>query len=467
MYGIILIISVHYGKEVPNLSTNKYINKVLEQITIKHHEKPEYIQAVTELFSTLANYINENPQIEKHNILELIAEPERVIQFRVPWEDDHGNWRVNLGWRIQYNSAIGPYKGGIRFHPTVNESMLRFLGFEQTFKNGLTGLPIGGGKGGSDFNPKNKSDREIMRFTQSFMTELQKYIGPDLDVPAGDMGVSHREIGYMYGQYKRLNQPEAGVITGKPIELWGSFGRTEATGYGLIYFTEEALKDRSESLAGKKIVISGMGSVGIYAAEKAIQLGAQVIAMSDSQGYLHDETGLSIKCLKKLAKESDDELKNYADLYNTASYYAQASVWSAQFNYDIAFPCATQNEIDETLAKNLINNCGIQAIFEGANMPNTAAAIKIYKNNHILFGPGKAANAGGVAVSALEMAQNSQREQWTTDEVDRQLKKIMSDIYTLCSNTAQQYAKRNDLEAGANIAGFARVAEAMITQGLV
>lgn len=449
------------------MTSNKYIIQVLETIKEKHSDKPEYIQAVSEFFSTLDIYVNKHPEIEKYNILELVAEPERVIQFRVPWEDDTGKWRVNLGWRVQYNSTLGPYKGGIRFHPTVNESILRFLGFEQIFKNALTNLPIGGGKGGSDFNPKEKSEREIMRFTQSFMTELQKYIGPDLDVPAGDMGVGHRELGYMYGQYKRLKQAEPGVITGKPTDFWGSFGRTEATGYGLMYFTEEALRDHGESLASKRVVISGMGNVGLHAAEKAVDLGAIVIAMSDSHGYIHDEAGLCISCLKELAQESTEELKHYDEMHSTANYYAEKSVWNAPLDYDIAFPCATQNEIDGKMAVHLVENCGIQAIFEGANMPNTDDAIAFYKQNNILYGPGKAANAGGVAVSALEMAQNSQREQWSIEEVDMRLKVIMAEIYTLCSNTAEKYAKRSDLQAGANIAGFARVADAMIKQGLV
>lgn len=449
------------------MNSNQYITNVLDTVKVKHSDKPEYLQAVSEFFSTLDKYVEQHPEIEKYNILELIAEPERVIQFRVPWEDDAGKWRVNLGWRVQYNSTLGPYKGGIRFHPSVNESILRFLGFEQIFKNALTNLPIGGGKGGSDFNPKDKSEREIMRFTQSFMTELQKYIGPDIDVPAGDMGVGHREIGYMYGQYKRLNQAEPGVITGKPTDFWGSFGRTEATGYGLMYFTEEALKDRGDSLAGKKVVISGMGNVGLYAAEKANDLGAIVIAMSDSHGYVHDDAGLCVSCLKELAQESTEELKHYDEKHETADYYAGQSVWNASLDYDIAFPCATQNEITKTMALNLVENCGIQAIFEGANMPNTDAAIEIYQENNILFGPGKAANAGGVAVSTLEMAQNSQREQWTTEEVDRRLKVIMADIYAVCSITAKKYAEQDDLQAGANIAGFARVATAMIKQGLV
>lgn len=449
------------------MSNNKYINETLKKITEKHKDKPEYIQAVKELFLSLENYVDEHPEIEKYNILELIAEPERLIQFRVPWQDDNGNWKVNLAWRLQYNSTLGPYKGGIRFHPTVNESILRFLGFEQTFKNALTNLPLGGGKGGSDFNPLGKSENEIMRFSQSFMTELQKYLSPDLDVPAGDIGVSHREIGYMYGQYKRLKKPEPGVITGKPTNLWGSFGRTEATGYGVMYFAEEALNDRKDSLKDKEIVISGIGDVGLHAAKKAIDLGATVIAISDVCGYVVDPSGLSIKTLKIIARNGDGALENYPNHHPSAKYYEGQSVWDADITYDLAFPCATQNEIDKNKAKNLVNQCKISGVFEGANMPNTDDAVQVYKENKILFAPAKAVNAGGVAVSALEMAQNAQREQWTAEEVDGRLKKIMQDIYDLSSSTAEKYADKNDLQTGANIAGFARVSKAMIQQGLV
>lgn len=450
------------------MSARDYIKRVLESVEEKHIDKPEFIQAVKEFFPTLEPYLEEHPEIKKNNILEIIVEPERIIQFRVPWEDDDGNWQVNLGWRVQYNSALGPYKGGIRFNPTVNESILRFLGFEQTFKNALTSLPLGGGKGGSDFDPNGKSEREVMRFTQSFMSELQKYIGPDLDVPAGDMGVGHREIGYMYGQYKRLNRPEPGVLTGKPTNQWGSFGRTEATGYGLVYFAENALWNNEKRLAKKKVVVSGTGNVSTYTVEKATQLGAIVIAVSDSQGYVYDENGIDAETLKELKNRGSGALKYYEEFHPEAEYHKGESVWGASFKYDIAFPCATQNEIDQEMAKNLVKNCEIKAVFEGANMPSTDEAVQVYKENNILYGLGKAANAGGVAVSALEMAQNSQREQWTAEEVDERLQVIMQDIYTLCSETAEKYVgDKNNLQAGANIAGFARVAEAMIQQGLV
>lgn len=449
------------------MATHKYIQETLDFIQKKYAHMPEYIQAVSELFSTLENYIQDHPEIEEHNILKLIAEPERIIQFRVPWQDDQGKWQVNLAWRVQYNSTLGPYKGGIRFHPSVNESILRFLGFEQTFKNALTNLPLGGGKGGSDFDPHGKSQDEIMRFIQSFMIELQKYIGPTLDVPAGDIGVGHLEIGYMYGQYKRLNPPTAGVITGKPTNLWGSFGRNEATGYGLMYFAEEALKERKDTLKGKKVVVSGTGNVATYAVEKATELGATVLAISDSKGYIHDPTGVTVEKLQRLKKFGSGALKYYTDNQPQAQYYANQSLWSATFKYDIAFPCATQNEINQKQAKNLLQNCGIHAVFEGANMPSTDEAIQLFKENNILFAPGKAANAGGVAVSALEMAQNAQREQWTASEVDQRLKVIMHDIYQLVSETATKYADKDDLQTGANIAGFARVANAMIQQGLV
>ena len=450
------------------MSSKQYIERVLQNVGEKHADKPEFMQAAEEFFPTLEPYLDEHPEIEAHNVLELIVEPERIIQFRIPWEDDNGGWQVNLGWRVQYNSALGPYKGGIRFNPTVNESILRFLGFEQTFKNGLTNLPLGGGKGGSDFDPNGKSEREIMRFTHSFMTELQKYIGPDLDVPAGDMGVGHREIGYMYGQYKRLNQASPGVLTGKPTGLWGSFGRTEATGYGLVYFAENALWDLDERLVDKEVVVSGTGNVSTYTVEKATQLGAKVIAVSDSQGYVHDEDGVDAETLKELSSRGSGALKYYTELKPEAEYFEGASVWGGDFTYDIAFPCATQNEIDQALAENMVKNNGIKAIFEGANMPSSDEAVQVFKDNDILYGLGKAANAGGVATSALEMAQNSQREQWTFETVDERLKVIMEDIYNLCSDTAEKYVgDRQNLQAGANIAGFARVADAMIRQGIV
>lgn len=450
------------------MTSKVYINRVLENVRDKHADKSEFIQAVEEFFPTLEPYLNEHPEIEANNILELIVEPERVIQFRVPWEDDKGQVHVNLGYRVQYNSALGPYKGGIRFNPTVNESILRFLGFEQTFKNALTSLPLGGGKGGSDFSPRNRSDREIMRFVQSFMTELQKYLGPDLDVPAGDIGVGHREIGYMYGQYKRLNKPEPGVLTGKPTGLWGSFGRTEATGYGVMYFAENALKDRNDSLKGKKVAISGCGNVGTHAIEKANELGATVIAVSDSSGYIYDPKGITADIIRQLPYTDRCAIDEYVHFSDTATYFDGQSMWTGDFEYDYAFPCATQNEITKEMAENMITNGKITGIFEGANMPTTDAATAVFKENNILFGPAKAVNAGGVAVSGLEMAQNSQREQWTFEDVDARLKDVMLDIYTLCSDTAEKYVgDRNNLQAGANIAGFARVAEAMLMQGIV
>lgn len=350
----------------------------------------------------------------------------------------------------------------------MNESILRFLGFEQTFKNALTNQALGGGKGGSDFDPHGKSDREVMRFVQIFMTELHRYIGPNVDVPVGDISVGHREIGYMYGQYKRLNQPHAGVLTGKPTSMYGSFGRTEATGYGVVYFAEQALWDQDERLVEKNVVVSGTGNVSTYTVEKATQLGARVLAVSDSQGYVYDKDGVNAETLKELSTRGSGALKYYTELKPEAEYVEGDSVWNATFEYDIAIPCATQNEINKEMAENMATNCGVYAVFEGANMPSSDAAVKVYKEHDILYGLGKAANAGGVAVSALEMAQNSQREQWDFEEVDERLKVIMSDIYALCSETAEKYVgDRHNLQAGANIAGFARVAEAMIRQGLV
>lgn len=450
------------------MTAKQYINQVLENNEKKHADKPEFIQAVKEFFPTLEPYLDEHPEIEELNLLELIVEPERVIQFRVPWEDDEGKVHVNLGYRVQYNSALGPYKGGIRFDPSVNESVMRFLGFEQTFKNALTSLPLGGGKGGSDFSPRGRSDREIMRFVQSFMTELQRYLGPDLDVPAGDIGVGHREIGYMYGQYKRLNQPEPGVLTGKPTGLWGSFGRTESTGYGIMYFAENALNDRDLSLKGKKVAISGCGKVGTHAIEKATELGATVVAVSDRDGYIYDPTGVEADTVRILPYTDRCAIGEYVHHSDTAIYFEGESMWTGDFEYDIAFPCATQNEITKEMAENMVERNKLKAVFEGANMPTTDAAIAVFKENGILFAPAKAVNAGGVAVSALEMAQNSQREQWTFEDVDTRLQDIMKDIYNLISDTAEEYVgDRNNLQAGANIAGFARVAEAMMMQGIV
>lgn len=443
-----------------------YLNEVREKVQAANSYQPEYLQAVEEFLPTIASYVAQNPQIEAHNLLEVILEPERIIQFRVPWQDDQGKWQVNRGYRVQYNSAIGPYKGGLRFHPTVNESIMKFLAFEQIFKNSLTGLPIGGGKGGSNFDPKGKSDGEIMRFCQSFMTELQKYIGPDTDVPAGDIGVGHREISYLFGQYKRLNQYNSGVITGKPVGMWGSLARTEATGYGLVYFCKHLLADQGDSLEGKKIVISGSGNVATYAIQKAHELGATVIACSDSSGYIYDEKGINVETLKEIKEVRRERILAYVKANPHSTFVEGASIWSLEKPYDIALPCATQNEINKELAELLVKN-GVTLVAEGANMPSTLEAVEIYRENGLKFGPAKAANAGGVAVSALEMSQNSQRLPWTFEEVDTKLDSIMANIYETCRDTAKEYGHEGDLVAGANIAGFARVATAMIAQGLV
>ncbi len=450
------------------MTAKEYIDRVLENVEEKHSDKFEFVKTLQEFFPTLEPYLDEHPEIEEHSILELIAEPERIIQFRVPWQDDEGKFHVNLAWRVQYNSALGPYKGGIRFDSSVNESITRFLAFEQTFKNALTKLPLGGGKGGADFNPRGKSDSEIMRFVQSFMLEMHNYMGPNLDVPAGDIGVGHREIGYMYGQYKRLNQAEPGVITGKPVHMGGSLGRTEATGYGAVYFIENALSDRDDSLEGKKVVISGLGEVGKHALEKAVELGAKVIAVGDLAGYLVDEEGLDAQVLKAIESPDDKAAQDYVENNENAYFVADESVWTADINYDIALPCATQGEIDADMAENMVKNCGISAVFEGANKPTKDAAINVFLANDLLFAPGKAVNAGGVAASGLEMAQNAQHAHWSFEEVDEKVQETMADIYTLCSETAEKYlADKNNLKAGANIAGFARVAEAMMSQGLV
>ncbi|TFZ39740.1 NADP-specific glutamate dehydrogenase, partial [Vagococcus xieshaowenii] len=433
---------------------NHYIDAIRQKVRTLNEGQNEYIQAVEEFLPTIAAYLEQNPQVEANNLLDLLLEPERIIQFRVPWQDDQGKWQVNRGYRVQYNSAIGPYKGGLRFHPTVNLSIMKFLAFEQIFKNSLTGLPIGGGKGGSDFDPKGKSDAEIMRFCQSFMTELQKYIGADTDVPAGDIGVGHREIGYLYGQYKRLNQFSAGVLTGKPVDMWGSLARTEATGYGLVYFVKHLLADRGDSFAGKKVVISGSGNVAIYAIQKAQALGATVLACSDSSGYIYDPEGLDLAIIKDLKEVKRARISSYVDERPNATFFEGQSIWSIATKYDIALPCATQNEINAELAKTMIAN-GVFLIAEGANMPSDLAAIELYREQGILFGPAKAANAGGVAVSALEMSQNSQRLPWTFEEVDAKLDAIMKNIYENCRDTADKYGAAGDLVTGANIAGFA------------
>ena len=446
-------------------TAKEYIQSTFETVKARNGHEAEFLQAVEEFLSTLEPVFEKHPEYIEENILARITEPERVISFRVPWVDREGNIQVNRGYRVQFNSAVGPYKGGLRFHPTVNQGILKFLGFEQIFKNVLTGLPIGGGKGGSDFDPKGKTDAEVMRFCQSFMTELQKHIGPSLDVPAGDIGVGGREIGYLYGQYKRLRQFDAGVLTGKPLGFGGSLIRPEATGYGLVYYTEEMLKANGDSFAGKKVVISGSGNVAQYALQKATELGATVISVSDSNGYVIDENGIDFDLLTDVKEKRRARLTEYAAEKPTATYY-EGSVWTYAGNYDIALPCATQNELDETDAETLVAN-GVLAVSEGANMPSTLGAIDVFLKAGVSFGPAKAANAGGVAVSALEMAQNSGRTQWTFEEVDAKLYDIMKGIYENAAAAAKEFGHEGNLVVGANIAGFLKVADAMSAQGIV
>ncbi|MCY8810162.1 NADP-specific glutamate dehydrogenase [Bacillus atrophaeus] len=443
-----------------------YVSKVYKAVEQRNPHEAEFLQAVKEIFDSLPPVLAKHPEYIKHNILERIAEPERMITFRVPWVDDQGCVQVNRGFRVQFNSAIGPYKGGLRFHPSVNASITKFLGFEQIFKNSLTGQPIGGGKGGSDFDPKGKSDGEVMRFTQSFMTELCKYIGPDQDVPAGDIGVGAREIGYLFGQYKKIKGGyEAGVLTGKSPGFGGSLIRTEATGYGTVYFMQELLKDNGLTFEGSTVVVSGSGNVAIYAMEKAAELGASVVACSDSNGYIYDENGISLGTLKRLKEVERHRLSEYVKEHPQAQYVEGGSgIWSIPC--DIALPCATQNEIDETAANILVRN-GVKAVGEGANMPSTLEAIEVFRSNQILFGPAKAANAGGVSVSALEMAQNSARLSWPAEEVDAKLHDIMINIYRDSMTAAEKYGQPGDLVTGANIAGFLKVADAMVSQGVI
>ncbi|WP_170238679.1 NADP-specific glutamate dehydrogenase [Streptococcus suis] len=442
-----------------------YIQASFEAVKARNPHETEFLQAVEELFSTLEPVFEAHPEYIEENILARIVEPERVISFRVPWTDKDGNVQVNRGYRVQFNSAVGPYKGGLRFHPTVTQSILKFLGFEQIFKNVLTGLPIGGGKGGSDFDPKGKTDAEIMRFCQSFMTELQKHIGPSLDVPAGDIGVGGREIGYMYGQYKRLRQFDAGVLTGKPLGFGGSLIRPEATGYGLVYFTDNMLAANGKSFKDQTVLISGSGNVAQFAVQKATELGAKVISVSDSNGYIIDETGIDFDLLCDIKNNRRARLTEYAAEKATATYH-EGSVWNYDGKADIALPCATQNEINGEQAAALVKN-GVYCVAEGANMPSDLDAIKVYKENGVLYGLAKAANAGGVAVSALEMSQNSLRLSWTREEVDGRLKDIMANIFNTAKETAEKYDLGTDYLAGANIAAFEQVADAMIAQGLV
>ena len=438
----------------------------MDSVLARNPNQPEFHQAVQEVLETLEPVLEKHPEWVKAGIMDRLVEPERQIMFRVPWVDDNGNVQVNRGFRVQFNSAIGPYKGGIRFHPSVNLSIIKFLGFEQIFKNSLTTLPIGGGKGGSDFDPKGKSDREIMAFCQSFMTELSKHIGADTDVPAGDIGVGGREIGFMYGQYKRLRNEFTGVLTGKGLGWGGSLARTEATGFGLCYFMKEALEANGKSFNGATTVISGSGNVAIYAAEKATELGAKVVAMSDSNGYIYDANGIDLKLIHELKEVKRARIKEYVTVHPEAKYVEGCrNIWDVKC--DIALPCATQNEIDADSAKKLIAN-GTWAVGEGANMPSTNEAIAVYQNAKIIFGPAKAANAGGVATSALEMSQNSQRLEWTFEEVDSKLQQIMKSIYKAASSAAEEYTgDKNNLVAGANIAGFVKVAKAMYAQGIV
>lgn len=446
-------------------TAKEYIQQSFEAVKARNPHETEFLQAVEELFNTLEPVIEAHPEYISENILARIVEPERIISFRVPWTDKEGKVQVNRGYRVQFNSAVGPYKGGLRFHPTVNQSILKFLGFEQIFKNVLTGLPIGGGKGGSDFDPKGKTDAEIMRFCQSFMTELQKHIGPSLDVPAGDIGVGGREIGYMYGQYKRLRQFDAGVLTGKPLGFGGSLIRPEATGYGLVYFTDNMLQANGKSFIDQTVLVSGSGNVAQFAVQKATELGARVISVSDSNGYIIDETGIDFDLLCDIKNNRRARLTEYAAEKATATYY-EGSVWSYDGKADIALPCATQNEIDGEAAQRLVKN-GVYCVAEGANMPSNLEAIHTYQENDVLYGLAKAANAGGVAVSALEMSQNSLRLSWTAEEVDSRLKDIMANIFNTAKETAEKYHLGKDYLAGANIAAFEQIADTMIAQGLV
>ena len=448
------------------MNGKEYVLKVLQDVTKRNTGETEFLDAVTEVATSLAPVFDKHPEYIKAGLLERIVEPERQIMFRVPWMDDNGDVQVNRGFRIQFNSAIGPYKGGLRFHPTVNASIVKFLGFEQIFKNSLTSLPIGGGKGGSDFDPKGKSDMEVMRFCQSFMSELYRHIGPDVDVPAGDIGVGGREIGYMYGYYKKLRgSNDQGVLTGKGLTYGGSLTRTEATGYGLVYFTDEMLKDNGLSFDGKTVVISGSGNVAIYATQKATELGAKVVALSDSTGYIYDENGVNLDAIKEIKEVKRGRIKEYLDYVPTASFVEGCrNIWNVKC--DIALPCATQGEINEESAKVLVAN-GTKVVAEGANMPSTLSAIEVFQSNGVLFGPAKAANAGGVACSALEMSQNSQRLSWTFEEVDAKLKNIMVNIYSESAKAAEAYGEKGNILMGANIAGFNKVAAAMMAQGLV
>ncbi|MGE5416420.1 MAG: NADP-specific glutamate dehydrogenase [Acidobacteriota bacterium] len=441
-----------------------YVQDVMNKVIERNPNEPEFHQAVHEVLESIEPVFAKYPEFQKAGLLERIVEPERQILFRVPWVDDNGKVQVNRGMRIQFNSAIGPYKGGLRLHPTVYTGIIKFLGFEQIFKNSLTGLPIGGAKGGSDFDPKGKSDGEVMRFCQSFMSELFRHIGADCDVPAGDIGVGGREIGFMYGQYKKLTRQFEGVLTGKGLNWGGSLARTEATGYGLVYLMEEWLKDKGKDFNGKTVVISGSGNVAIYATQKVHQLGGKVVALSDSNGYIYDKDGIKLETVQRIKEVERGRIKDYVKDHPGAQYYEGTGIW--KIKCDVALPCATQNELDEEDAKALVAN-GCFAVGEGANMPSTPEAVKVFLANKVLFAPGKAANAGGVATSALEMSQNSMRYSWTFEEVDAKLKNIMINIYRNAQAAAKEYGVEDNLVVGANIAGFMKVADAMMAHGIV
>lgn len=443
---------------------NEYLNSVMEGLRVRNAHEPEYLQAVEEVLESLEPVIEADPRYEQQDVVGRLVEPERTIIFRVPWVDDQGKVRVNRGYRVQFSSAIGPYKGGLRFHPTVNLSVVKFLGFEQIFKNALTTLPMGGGKGGSDFDPKGKSDAEVMRFCQSFMNELYRHIGADTDVPAGDIGVGAREIGYLFGQYKKLQNEWNGVLTGKSISYGGSLARTQATGFGLCYFAAAQLADNGSSFRRKRVIISGSGNVAIYANQKASELGAKVIAMCDSDGYIVDENGIDYKIIQEIKEVRRERIRTYVDYVPEAQYVEGCSgIWSVPC--DIAMPCATQNEITEEAARTLIAN-GAMAVFEGANMPCTPEATAAIKSAGLLYSPSKASNAGGVATSGLEMCQNSERRSWSFEEVDAKLRGIMEGIYAACADAAEKFGMKGDIQAGANIAGFLKVADAMLWQGI-
>lgn len=448
------------------MKTKQYVEEVYNKVLKRNPGEDEFHQATKEVLTSLIPVLEKHPEYVESGILERIVEPDRQFMFRVPWVDDNGKVRVNRGFRIQFNNAIGPYKGGLRFHPSVNLSIIKFLGFEQIFKNSLTGLPIGGGKGGADFDPKGKSDGEIMRFCQSFMSELYKYIGQDIDVPAGDIGVGGREIGYLFGQYKKLRSSyEAGVLTGKGLNYGGSLARTEATGYGLVYFVSEMLQGKGLDFKGKTVVVSGAGNVAIYAIEKVQALGGKVVACSDSNGYIYDKDGIKLDTVKKLKEVERKRIKEYANIHKNAEYHEGCrGIWTIPC--DIALPCATQNEINKEEAETLVKN-GVVAVGEGANMPSTLEAIEVFLENKILFAPAKASNAGGVAVSALEMCQNSMRYSWSFEEVDDKLKNIMKNIYKNAVKCAKEFGYEDNYVVGANIAGFLKVADAMYSQGIV